>query len=91
MQIKPRYDTPDFFRFEGAFTDPSVPLLRQRRRSSSIVSEFDDEQCAAPSRCDEWSVQDVIAHLAGVNRFWALGDEHRWLVSGLAEVFDLAP
>ncbi len=72
MQITPLYDEPDFLRFEGVLDDPSVPLLRQRRRLASLVAELDDAQWAAPSRCDGWSVQDVIAHLVGVNRFWAI-------------------
>ena len=29
------------------------------------------DEWTAPSRCERWSVQDVIAHLTGTNRFWA--------------------
>jgi uncharacterized protein (TIGR03083 family) len=72
MKLTPRYDEPGFLRFEGPLDDPSVPLLRQRRRMASMLAELDDAQWAAPSRCDGWSVQDVIAHLVSVNRFWAL-------------------
>ncbi|MGH9274201.1 MAG: maleylpyruvate isomerase family mycothiol-dependent enzyme [Acidimicrobiales bacterium] len=72
MKLSPQYDTPGFFRFEGLRDDTSLPLLRQRRRLASILSDLDDAQWAAPSRCDEWSVQDVIAHLVGVNQFWAV-------------------
>jgi len=72
MQLKPRYDTPGFLRFEGPLDDPSVPLLRQRRRLASILAELDDAQWATPSRCEGWSVQDVIAHLVDTDRFWAI-------------------
>ena len=72
MRLKPRYDTPGFLRFEGPLDDPSVPLLRQRRRLASIVAELDDAQWATPSRCEGWSVQDVIAHLVDTDRFWAI-------------------
>jgi len=48
------------------------PLLRQRRRLAAICAELSDDEWAAPSRCDGWRVQDVIAHLVGVNGFWQL-------------------
>ena len=35
-----------------------------------MLGELDDDAWRAPSRCDGWSVQDVIAHLVGVNDFW---------------------
>lgn len=72
MQLRPRYDVPDFLRFEGLLDDPSVALLQQRRRLASILAELDDAQWATPSRCEGWSVQDVIAHLVDANRFWAI-------------------
>jgi uncharacterized protein (TIGR03083 family) len=37
-----------------------------------MLGELDDEQWAAPSRCDGWSSQDVIAHLVTANQFWTL-------------------
>ena len=52
--------------------DPSVPVLRQRRRLAATVESLGAEQWATASRCAGWSVQDVIAHLIGTNRFWAL-------------------
>jgi len=72
MKLTPRYDVPDFLRFEGSLDDPSVALLRQRRRLASTLAELDDAQWGTPSRCDGWSVQDVIAHLVDANRFWAI-------------------
>ena len=38
----------------------------------AALADLTDAEWAAPSRCDGWSVQDVVAHLAGVNGFWAL-------------------
>lgn len=65
------YDTPEFLRFEGSPADPAGPMLRQRRRMAAMLAELDAEQWATPSRCEGWSVQDVVTHLVTVNRFWA--------------------
>ena len=59
--------------------DLSVPLLRQRARLADALATLDDEQWAAPTRCDAWSVREVIAHLVGTNQFWAIS-----ISSGLA-------
>jgi uncharacterized protein (TIGR03083 family) len=71
MLLTPRYDQPSFLRFDVPMGDPAVPLLRQRRRLAALLAELDDEQWAAASRCEGWSVQDVIAHLTSTNQFWA--------------------
>lgn len=39
---------------------------------ASTLAELNDAQWATPSRCEGWSVQDVISHLVTVNRFWAI-------------------
>ena len=44
-----------------------------------MLTGLTDDQWAAPSRCDEWSVRDVVAHLVDVNKFW-----HGSIVAGLA-------
>jgi uncharacterized protein (TIGR03083 family) len=75
MKVTPRYDDPGFLRFTGSLADPSIAMLRQRRRMAATVSQLDDAQLAAPSRCAGWSVQDVISHLVTVNRFFALAFE----------------
>jgi uncharacterized protein (TIGR03083 family) len=87
MKLTQRYDDPGFLRFEGPLADPSVPMLRQRRRMASTLAELDDAQWATPSRCEGWSVQDVVSHLVTVNRFWAVaftgarnGEPTRFLV-----------
>lgn len=59
-------------RFEGADDDVSVPLLRQRRRLGERLGALDDEAWATPSRCEGWTVRDVVDHLVSTNGFWAL-------------------
>ena len=72
MQVTPRYDGPAVLRFEGPIGDPSVPLLRQRRRLGEVLSTLSEDQWATPSRCDGWTVFDVVAHLAGTNQYWVV-------------------
>jgi uncharacterized protein (TIGR03083 family) len=79
MLLTPRYDEPSFLVLDLPLDvpldlpvgDPGVPLLRQRRRLASLLGGLDDEQWAAASRCEAWTVQDVIAHLVTTNQFWA--------------------
>ena len=71
MLLTPRYDEPFFLQLDLPLGDPALLLVRQRRRLAALLGELDDEQWAAPSRCAEWSVQDVVAHLVSVNQFWA--------------------
>jgi uncharacterized protein (TIGR03083 family) len=72
MRISPRYDGPPLVQLAPPPGDPSVPLLRQRRRLGESLRALDDEQWAAPSRCERWSVRDVVAHLVSVDQYWAL-------------------
>jgi uncharacterized protein (TIGR03083 family) len=72
MELNPRYGDDPILRLQGVVDDPAVPMLRQRARLASVLALLDDEQWSAPSRCDGWSVQDVIAHLVGTNQFWAI-------------------
>lgn len=70
MLLTPRYDGPPVLQLAGPVGDPAVPLLRQRRRLVDLLSELDDAQWAAASRCEGWTVRDVMAHLVGVDQFW---------------------
>ena len=72
MILTPRYEGEAVLRFTGAIGDPSVPLLRQRRRFGDFLSNLDDAQWLAASRCERWSVRDVVAHLVGTDQFWVL-------------------
>lgn len=71
MLLTPRYDEPSFLQLELSLGDPGAPLLRQRRRLASLLGGLDDEQWVTASRCEGWSVRDVVAHLVSTNQFWA--------------------
>jgi len=71
MQLNPIYDGAPVLAIEGPAADQREPLVRQRRRMATVLAGLTDEQWAAPSRCEGWSVQDVVAHLNGTNLFWA--------------------
>jgi uncharacterized protein (TIGR03083 family) len=58
--------------WDGSPNDQAEIVVRQRRRMESVLAAFGDDEWAAPSRCDGWSNQDVIAHLVTVNGFWAM-------------------
>jgi uncharacterized protein (TIGR03083 family) len=70
MQLTPTYGEPVLVA-EPLLADPATPLLRQRSRLAEVLATFDDERWAAPSRCEGWSAQDVVAHLVTTNQFWA--------------------
>lgn len=72
MIITPRYDGPAVLQFAGPLGDPSVPLVRQRRRLGALLSSLDETQWATASRCEGWTVRDVVAHLVGTDQFWFL-------------------
>ena len=87
MQLTPRYDGPPVLQFVDPPSDLAVPLGRQRRRLGQLLDALDDAQWATPSRCEGWTVRDVIAHLVGADRFWAAsarsalaGEPTRYLV-----------
>lgn len=79
MQITPRYGDGTLLTFDPLVNDPSVPALRQRRRLAALLADLDDRQWSTQSRCQEWAVRDVIAHLVTVNKFWTYS-----IASGLA-------
>jgi uncharacterized protein (TIGR03083 family) len=61
--------------------DPGVTLTAlagQRRRFGSTAATFTADELASPSRCEEWTVADVLRHLVWVDatmrRIWS-GDE----------------
>jgi uncharacterized protein (TIGR03083 family) len=79
MKVTPRYDGSAILTMDGASDDQREPMVRQRRRFAAMLAELSDDQWRAPSRCAGWSVQDVVAHLVGVNAFWRAS-----IVAGLA-------
>src|SRR4051794_15328761 len=72
MEVAPRYDSDSAITIDGPVDDQRVPLSRQRRRFEAALASLSDEQWLAPSRCAGWTVQDVIAHVIGVNGFWQI-------------------
>lgn len=46
-------------------------LQAQQRQLSVMVDPLDDEGLGRPSRCDGWSIADVLLHLAQTNEFAA--------------------
>ena len=71
MQLNPVYGDEPLQRIESLVPDPATPLVRQRARLADLLAGLDDDQWAAPTRCEGWSVQDVIAHLVTTNQFWS--------------------
>lgn len=74
MEIVPRYDGPPIVTVAegdaGSNGDLAAACLRQRQRLLATFASLGDDDWRTPSRCDGWTVQDVAAHLDGVNRFW---------------------
>lgn len=70
MQVSPRYDGPPIIAIAGAADDQLAPVVRQRRRLAAMLVDLDDRAWTVASRCDGWTVQDVVSHLVGVNDFW---------------------
>ncbi len=71
MQLTPRYGADPVISLDGPPAEIAGPAIAQRRRLAAAVASFTDEQWAHPSRCDQWSSRDVIAHLDSTNSFWS--------------------
>ncbi|HVV37143.1 MAG TPA: maleylpyruvate isomerase family mycothiol-dependent enzyme [Acidimicrobiales bacterium] len=71
MQISPVYDDVPVLTFEG-LGSPAAAVRRQRERLLALLGTLSAPQWDTPSRCDKWSVKDVVAHLVGVDRFWEI-------------------
>ena len=78
MMLAPRYDGPTVLSIDGPADDQLVPFRRQRRRMLAMLAELTDEQWRSASRCEGWTVRDVVAHLVDVNAFW-----HMSIAAGL--------
>ena len=72
MQLTPRYDDPTLLRIDVDLGDLAGASVRQRRRMADLLATFDEEQWAAPSRCEGWTSRDVVDHVATATGFWAL-------------------
>lgn len=79
MQISPRYDGEPLIDLAVDATGIRQPLLRQRRRLLATLAGLSHDQWRAPSRCADWTVQDVVTHLVSTDGFWTAS-----LAGGLA-------
>jgi len=70
VSISPRYEGVPIISIPGSPRDQLDPLTRQRRRLEGVLEDLQPQDWRTQSRCTGWSVQDVVAHLAGVNTFW---------------------
>jgi uncharacterized protein (TIGR03083 family) len=78
MRLAPRYEGPTILTLAGD-GDVGGVFVRQRRRLEAILSSLGDDDWRAPTRCENWTVQDVATHLVGVNGFF-----HSSIAAGLA-------
>ncbi len=70
MLVSPRYEGPPIISIAGDSDDQLAPVVRQRRRLAEMLADLREDDWRAATRCDGWTVQDVVAHLVGVNAFW---------------------
>jgi uncharacterized protein (TIGR03083 family) len=70
MKLAPRYGGPPILVIDGEPACQLAPFTRQRLRFQELLSGLTPDQWNEPSRCDGWTVRDVVAHLITVNQFW---------------------
>ncbi|MCU1467458.1 MAG: hypothetical protein JWM72_3386 [Actinomycetia bacterium] len=70
MRLAPRYDGPVIISIDGPADDVLAAVSRQRRRLEATLADLGPGEWSSASRCDGWTVQDVVAHIVGVNTFW---------------------
>lgn len=70
MKLTPRYGAP-CIDIECDTDELRAATLRQRRRAVDTFGRLSIEQWQAQSRCDEWKVRDVVAHLVDTDGYWA--------------------
>ncbi len=71
MKLSPRYDGPPLISIDGPPDDQREAVVRQRTRFAALIAQLSPDDWRVASRCEGWTVQDVVAHLVGVNHFWA--------------------
>jgi uncharacterized protein (TIGR03083 family) len=72
MKLTPRYEGSPIITIEGPADDQLAPVTRQRKRFAEMLAGLSDDEWAAPTRCEGWTVQDVVSHLITVNGFWQM-------------------
>lgn len=69
MRLTPRYGDRPIVSVEVR-VDGVHPLSRQRKRLETLLRVLTEDEWKHTSRCAEWTVQDVVAHLTTTNTFW---------------------
>ena len=72
VKLSPRYEAPAIITMDGSADDQLAPVVRQRQRFAKTLAGLGDAEWNAPTRCEGWSVQDVVAHMITVNGFWQM-------------------
>lgn len=88
MQLTPRYDGDPLIRLDGDPAAVGAPAIAQLRRFVDELGRLDDDQWSHETRCEGWSVRDVVVHLDSTTKFWSLsvakgrsGEPTRYLAS----------
>jgi uncharacterized protein (TIGR03083 family) len=69
VQLTPRYGSDPVVSVQ--VREPGDhPVRQQRIRLGRVLAELSDDEWGRQSRCEEWTVQDVVSHLISTNRFW---------------------
>ena len=71
MRTSPHYGDSPVLRLTVELPDPPSVVMRQRRRLGTILQGLDAHQWGSMSRCEGWTVKDVVAHLTTTNQYWA--------------------
>lgn len=85
--LSPRYGDKPVVSVEVRDPGPH-PVVKQRARLEAVLQSLAPDEWHQPSRCEGWSVQDVITHLTSATQFWAVsiqsgaaGEPTRFLAS----------
>ena len=70
MKLTPRYEGSPILSFDGPADDQLAPVTRQRRRMEAMLADLTDAEWRSATRCEGWSIQDVVSHIVTVNAFW---------------------
>jgi uncharacterized protein (TIGR03083 family) len=75
VKLAPRYAAPPIISIDGSPADQLAPVVRQRKRLAKMLGDFGETEWKSPTRCEGWTVQDVVSHLVGVNAFWQMSTQ----------------
>ena len=71
MLLTPRYDATPLIEI-GTRVEGPHPIVQQRRRLEALLGDLREDEWGHATRCEAWTVQDVITHLISTNHFWVL-------------------